>query len=467
MEGRLTSLIEADDVLDGVFNPGKVRRKTNTTKDLRAQADRVARGSPEVMVKITGFGRGAQHIQAHLQYITRNAKLELETDRQDVLRDKEAIKDLLGQWMDEIGNSPRHKHQRDTMPMVLSMPEGTPETAVRNAARAYAKRVFGTNHEYVFVLHTDEPHPHVHLTVKMLGFDGKRLNPRKSDLQTWRETFAREMRDQGVAAEATPRSARGVVRKAEKSIVRHIEHGEGRPARVPYVKAARLKEVAEEMIAEAIGQSTIEKPWEARIKQRQEKIRSAWLTAATTLENASPANRRREQINARPEYERLDAARVHTGQRAAAVYQSNLEGLGFRLPAIALARMRDLSRLDVVQHQRPAQVLLHTDAPDRMGRDGRADHDLRRPRTCALTVAGGASEMGNGGRATGDTLAKQNLAATIRCFVQALPAVETERHQLKRLLALRFNRADKREQVESAESEILRHSGPGRTPLER
>ncbi|UVW30736.1 relaxase/mobilization nuclease domain-containing protein (plasmid) [Massilia sp. H6] len=115
-----------------------------------------------------------------------------------------------------MDSSPPRKNRRDTMHFVLSMPEGTPETAVLTAARRFAKSVFSANHEYVFALHTDEPHPHVHLSVRISGFDGRRLTPRKADLQDWRDSFAREMRDQGIEAEATPRSARGVVRKAEK-----------------------------------------------------------------------------------------------------------------------------------------------------------------------------------------------------------------------------------------------------------
>lgn len=393
------------------------------------------------MVKITGFGRGAQHVQAHLSYITRNGKLELETERGDVLRDKDAVKDLFRQWSEDIGNSPRRRNQHDTMHMVLSMPEGTPETAVRDAARAYARRMFGANHEYVFVLHTDEPHPHVHLTVKMLGFDGKRLNPRKADLQAWRKAFAREMRDQGIEAEATPRSARGVVRKAEKSVLRHIERGDGRPPRVPRVRAAQLQEAADELIAEANGRATADKPWEASITQRQQYVKGAWLSVATTLEKRAIAQK--EPYNAQPDYDRLNPARVRAGQRAAAVYQSDLEKLGLRIPSIALARLRNLSRLDVVQHKRPAQVFLYTHAPDRMGRDGGADHDLRRPRTGTLTLAAGpARDEGPDRQSTDKAALNASLAATMRRFVQSMPPLDTARHALKRRLINQFSRRD-------------------------
>lgn len=460
------SLIEAEDALEAFLNTGKVRRKSNNTGHLLPKARRIAKRSPEVMVKITGFGKGATHIKAHLSYITRNAKLVLETHRGDILRDKNAVKDLFNQWADDINSVRRHKNQRDTMHLVLSMPEGTPETAVHNAARAYAKRTFGENHEYVFALHTDEPHPHVHLTVKLRGFDGKRLNPRKADLQLWREVFARDMRDQGIEAEASPRSVRGVARKAEKSIVRHIERGDNRrQPRLSLAKAGRVRDAAEELLAEAKGQSVREKPWEACIEQRQRFIRNGWLRAAMALEkNTFP---HKEQCNVPPEYDKVDAVRVRANERAAAIYQSNLERLGFRAPAVALARMRDVSRRDVVQHQRPAQVFLHTDAPDGMGRYGTTNHDLRRPRARAHTLAAGVGGDGEGRRTTGDALAKPDLAAVVQRYVHSMPPVETERQTLKRLLVDRFQRDDDRDQAPMEESEIPRYVDNGRKPSER
>lgn len=57
---------------------------------------------------------------------------------------------------------------------------------------------------------------HVHLAVKVVDPDGVRLNPRKTDLQHWRETFAEKLREQSIDANATPKKARGVAQKAEK-----------------------------------------------------------------------------------------------------------------------------------------------------------------------------------------------------------------------------------------------------------
>jgi hypothetical protein len=59
------------------------------------------------------------------------------------------------------------------------------------------------------VLHTDEPHPHVHMVVKAVSEQGARLNIRKATLREWRKEFARQLRAHGVEANATERAVRG------------------------------------------------------------------------------------------------------------------------------------------------------------------------------------------------------------------------------------------------------------------
>jgi hypothetical protein len=58
-------------------------------------------------------------------------------------------------------------------------------------------------------LHTDQQHPHIHIVVKAESEEGRRLHIDKAMLRAWREDFARLMREQGIAANATPRAARG------------------------------------------------------------------------------------------------------------------------------------------------------------------------------------------------------------------------------------------------------------------
>jgi type IV secretory pathway VirD2 relaxase len=61
---------------------------------------------------------------------------------------------------------------------MFSMPAGTPPQKVLTAVKNFAREEFGLKHRYAMVLHTDEPHPHVHLVVKAMSADGKRLNIR-------------------------------------------------------------------------------------------------------------------------------------------------------------------------------------------------------------------------------------------------------------------------------------------------
>lgn len=54
----------------------------------------------------------------------------------------------------------------------------------------------------------------MHLVVKAVSEQGQRLNIRKAALREWRQQFARQLRVQGIAANATTRAERGVTRGA-------------------------------------------------------------------------------------------------------------------------------------------------------------------------------------------------------------------------------------------------------------
>jgi hypothetical protein len=62
------------------------------------------------------------------------------------------------------------------------------------------------------VLHDHQANPHVHISVRAESKHGRRLNPRKTDLHRWRETFAGKLRERGVEAEATRQATRGATR---------------------------------------------------------------------------------------------------------------------------------------------------------------------------------------------------------------------------------------------------------------
>src|SRR6185369_10731344 len=69
----------------------------------------VVRRAPQVMVKVTGGGRGMLAIAAHFRYISKNGRLDVEDERGHSLRGKDALHDLVDDWrwggtlIDEVG----------------------------------------------------------------------------------------------------------------------------------------------------------------------------------------------------------------------------------------------------------------------------------------------------------------------------------------------------------------------------
>src|SRR5579871_1063419 len=174
------------------------------------------------MVKVTGGGRKIGAVVAHLAYISHQGELDLETDEGQRMS-RENQKELLRGWHLELSSGQYRQAARTGAPgiklvhnITLSMPAPTPPKAVLAAAKAFAREKFGAKHRYAMALHTHQRHPHVHLVVKAEGHDGRRLHVDKAMLRGWRQDFARMMREQGIAANATPRSARGQTKRGAK-----------------------------------------------------------------------------------------------------------------------------------------------------------------------------------------------------------------------------------------------------------
>src|SRR6185369_17609858 len=82
----------------------------------------VVRRAPQVMVKVTGGGRGMKAIAAHFRYISKNGRLDIEDERGEIDRGKEAVRELVEDWrlggsrIDEVSG------RRDAFNIMLSMP---------------------------------------------------------------------------------------------------------------------------------------------------------------------------------------------------------------------------------------------------------------------------------------------------------------------------------------------------------
>ena len=285
MPKRIFRIREGEPLLDIVSYGRGGPRETGgrlTTAQLE-QIQRTVRRTPEAVVKV--LPRASNDFKAvgkHLDYIGRKGELELETDDGECLSGLIG-KDLLDDWdldLDDVRRQATLAAKKGRKPpklvhkLMFSMPPGTQPDKVLGAVRNFAREEFWGQHRYAFVLHTDEPHPHVHLVLKAVDEQGMRLNIKKATLRHWRSEYARNLRLLGVEANATERAVRGESRKAKKDgIYRASLRGESTHIR------AQAEAIAAELQRGA-------KPAEAGKRTRMEtwrKVESSWQDLAFNL----------------------------------------------------------------------------------------------------------------------------------------------------------------------------------------
>jgi hypothetical protein len=247
------------------------------------QISRTVRRIPEVMVKVTGGGTRRGAVASHFAYISRQGSLEIETEDGERIGRREEQKRLLDDWHLEL-TAGQYRRQLDGVParrptklvhnVVLSMPAPTPPDKVLAAARQFARQKF-SRHRYVMVLHTDQQHPHVHLVVKAENELGRRLHIDKQLLRDWREDFAQLMREQGIAANATPRAIRGENTKRRREGIFKAQR---------YGKSAVLRDRVIGIAKELSRSGMVEDPARARLLETRKSVVSAWIRAAEVLD---------------------------------------------------------------------------------------------------------------------------------------------------------------------------------------
>ena len=230
MKKRLIDLRGEQPLLDIVsYGRSGPRSLTRTQREYVA---RTARRTPEVVIKVSGGARTLAGVERNLRYIARDGDLGLESDTGENLRSKGFEADLIRDWNLDLEARTRSTQQsvrgarkpsKLVHNLIFSMPPGTPPDLLLKAVRKLARHQFGERHRHAMVLHTDEPHPHVHVVVKAVSEQGERLNIRKATLREWRQEFAANLRELGVSANATERAVRGANRTPKRDGVYRTE----------------------------------------------------------------------------------------------------------------------------------------------------------------------------------------------------------------------------------------------------
>lgn len=282
---RLPNTAKGKDVKLG--KGGGATRPLSLSSGARARLQRIVGRAPEVMVKITGRSRGTVHLKQHLDYITRNGRISAETQDGTNVETRADLRALNDDWIAANGLTERSQPNpsaAQSVGIILSMPAGTPPDRVHEAARTWARESL-SNNDWLLVRHEDKDHPHVHVTVRAVGYDGRRLVTGPADLQRWRETFARELRRHGIKAEATPRQARGMVRRNDGPALHRIA-ARGTDANV--VKRRKV-EAAREVMPDKPRKDA---RWEQAVQHRQQNIRDAYLAHAVVLDEGDKEDQR-------------------------------------------------------------------------------------------------------------------------------------------------------------------------------
>jgi hypothetical protein len=237
---------------------------------------RTIRSTPEVVVKVTGGGTQVGGVAAHVAYIGRRGEFEIETDEGERVQGRDAHKALIKDWHLELSRGQYRRPTKLVHNLVLSMPASTPPEKLLAAARTFAREKFAVQHRYAMVLHTDQRHPHVHLVVKAERELGQeRLHITNPMLRGWRADFAQALREQGIAANATPSVLRGRTKRNNRDgLCRAQSRGASTLLR------SRVRAIADEFAH--IG--TIQDPARPGLLETRNAVRAHWARTAEVLE---------------------------------------------------------------------------------------------------------------------------------------------------------------------------------------
>jgi Relaxase/Mobilisation nuclease domain len=240
------------------------------------------RRTPEVMVKVSGGARTLGGVEQHMAYIGRDGELALEMDTGEVVLGKGVEREVVEDWNLAVDANRRFTErsiQRRAPPklvynLIFSMPSGTSPKTLLAAVRKLAVNEWQLQHRYVMALHTDSDHPHVHVVLMATDLQGKRLNIRKATLRSWRVQFAENLRELGIAANATERAVRGLsqTRKTD-GIYRAARRGESTHVRDR--RASALADAPEIQVHAERGANTL--------RQTRAAVVEGWRQVASKL----------------------------------------------------------------------------------------------------------------------------------------------------------------------------------------
>ncbi|MDE2361110.1 MAG: relaxase/mobilization nuclease domain-containing protein [Hyphomicrobiales bacterium] len=225
----------------GKDDRGKRERIYANAKSLGALHDKIEDAfSRDAEFSEVKWAHGVEGATTMLAALTKAGKLEAEADTGRTLAaeaERLSSRRLFAREKGQPGNSNpalqlakswrpamRSSSPRDFAHVILSAKPGTDKQAFMDAARATLAREF-QGHEYVFVVHTNRQHIHVHAAIRLTSPTGEKLHPGIQDFARWRETLAKEARERRIPMEAVRRFDQAHAPGYKLKDVKMIERG--------------------------------------------------------------------------------------------------------------------------------------------------------------------------------------------------------------------------------------------------
>lgn len=289
---------------DAYLNPKSSRSTWHENRDwstIKDQLRRTVRRAPEVVISVKGSRRSSDGYQAaiegvlrYMMYISRSGHLSTINEQGEQLNGRETVRDIHASWDLDMQRTRGAKDEvlHPSFNIIFSMPAKTDPEKMLEAVRAFASQRF-QGHQYILALHTrdtdpaDDPpeHPHVHLILRAEDVNGRRIHIRKTDLRSWREDFASQLRARGIEANATSRAERGQSFKSKSGAEWHVQRRyeealrQGRNPDPPKARTARFQEAAKEL-QDGLSET---KPWETAMAARRRDVLRDLAINATKL----------------------------------------------------------------------------------------------------------------------------------------------------------------------------------------
>ncbi|MBQ3679414.1 MAG: hypothetical protein II929_07890 [Succinivibrio sp.] len=261
------------------------------------KASGIVNSKAECFVKVDKASSGiktGKHLHDAAKYIARNSDIDLENEDGVILK-KSDLKLEINEWITDqaIPDSDADlakqegkegkRRPADARRLIISCPKGTDPEAFKKAVREFAEETLKSKgYRYVFgmhcksEMHPNEPdHPHIHILIKSVSFDKRRLNLRKSDLRQMRERFAVIARQYGIELNATNRAVRAQNYKAKTAERWHQKKKAKEAARSPEerARAEQAKEhIRKRKAAERNSKQSQEQKW--AFKRKRDEMKS-------------------------------------------------------------------------------------------------------------------------------------------------------------------------------------------------